>query len=181
MPGARGPQFAAAAVTLQSTLPLPFCLIFPIYRLWAAQCLSFHRSSPSGLRGQCKIGPAPAVGPGWPWVVEWESGFLCVCSALGVFAFLRLIPEVEVGSRVPLPCTCRGPSPPACLKVAGEELPAEGIGSACPNMQVEQRPECDMRLAAAGRRQSFLLSELGQNQVRAFSERNKSWQQTGWG
>lgn len=76
---------------------------------------------------------------------------------------------------MPLPYTCRGPIPPACFKVAGEEeLPAKGVGSACPNMQVEQRPECDMRLAVR-RRQSFLLSELDQNQVRAFSERNKSW------
>lgn len=103
------------SAVLSRSLPLAPCLIFPTYRRRAAQCLGFHRSSPNGLRGQCKIGPALAIGPGWPWVVEWESGFLCLCSAPGVFAFLRLIPEEEVGSMVPLPCTCRGPSPPASL------------------------------------------------------------------
>lgn len=76
--------------SLISLSPPASRLIFPTYRRRATQCLSFQRSSPNGSRGQCKIGPASAIGPGWPWVVEWESGFLCVCSAPEVFAFLRL-------------------------------------------------------------------------------------------
>lgn len=46
------------------------------------------------------------------------------------------------------------------------------VGSGCPSVQVEQRPECDLGLGA-GRRQGRLPSGLGHNQVRLCFERGR--------
>lgn len=99
------------------------------------------------------------------------GSLVCVAHLQCSLTMAARIPKAEVRQVKCLSaCTCEPPSPPTCLERAGEELPGKGVGSACPCVQVEQRPECDLGLGA-GRRQCCLCSQLGQNQLAAPSQR----------